>query len=62
MDTCKVRNTNTGQTVTADILSKTDKSLRVVFKGTNIPITLTRTDVRKPYVGIMHKMEFTCVL
>lgn len=57
--TCKVKNTNTGREVTADILSKSDKSLRVVPVGTTSPMTLTRRDTRGPYVGHLAGMEFT---
>ncbi len=60
-DTCKIRNTNNGVNKICDVLSRTDKSIRVVFPGTTIPLTLTRKDTRGPYVGHYAGMEFTSV-
>lgn len=42
----------------ADILAKTDKMLKVAFVGTDITLTLNRTDVNKPYVGSAQGLEF----
>lgn len=42
----------------ADVLSKTDKMMKVAFVGTKISLTLTRSDTKKPYVGTLHNMEF----
>lgn len=58
-DVCKIRNTNNGKTLIADVLSRSDKSLRVVIPGTTIPLTLTRKDLRGPFVGHYAGMEFT---
>jgi hypothetical protein len=49
-DVCKIRNTNNGKTLIADVLSRSDKSLRVVIPGIIIPLTLTRKDLRGPFV------------
>jgi hypothetical protein len=43
--------TDNGKTKTADILSKSDKYLKVVVEGTTMTIELTRSDLNKPYVG-----------
>lgn len=62
LETCSVVSivsTTSGKAVTADILKKSDKSLRVALHGSNIALTLSRTDVRRPYVGYLHGMEFT---
>jgi len=57
--TCSVNSTDTGKATEADILSRSDKSIRVALTGTDIVLTLTRTDTRRPYVGRLHGMEFT---
>lgn len=59
LTTCSVSSTNTGKTLTADILKKSDKSLRVAIQGTSITLNLTRSDVKRPYVGNHAGMEFT---
>lgn len=59
METCKVTNTNNGNTVLADILQRSDKRLRVVLQGTNMTLTMTRDDTRRPYVGQAAGLEFT---
>ena len=59
MDTCKVTNTNNGRTVAADILQRSDKRIRVVLQGTDMTITMTREDTRRPYVGRASGLEFT---
>lgn len=59
METCKVINTNNGNTVLADILQRSDKRIRVVLQGTNMTLTMTRDDTRRPYVGSAAGLEFT---
>ena len=59
LETCSVVSTNTNKAVKADILKRSDKSIRVAFQGTNTVLTLTREDTRRPYVGNMAGMEFT---
>lgn len=58
LETCSVKSEN-GKIAKADILKKSDRSIRVAFQGTNIVMNLTRSDPRKPYVGTMHGLEFT---
>jgi hypothetical protein len=45
--------------MTADVLKRSDKSLRVAIQGTNITLNLSRTDMKRPYVGNYAGMEFT---
>lgn len=59
LETCSVVSTESGKAVKADVLKKSDKSIRVAFHGSNIAINMTRTDTRRPYVGSLHGMEFT---
>jgi len=47
-----------GKTKTADVLSRTDRYLKVVLEGTTMTIELSRTDVNKPYVGTKAGLEF----
>ena len=51
--------TDNGKTKTADILSKSDKYLKVVVEGTTMTIELSRSDLNKPYVGNKAGLEFT---
>ena len=44
----------------ADVLSKSDKHLRVVLVNTTLTLDLHRTDVRKPYRGRLSGLEFEC--
>lgn len=59
MEQCDVTATRTGRKVRADILSRSDKSIKVVLVGSDITLILNRTDLRKPYVGNKNGMEFT---
>ncbi len=59
MDIVKVTNTNNGRTVEAEVLQRADKRMRVVLKGTDITLTLTREDTRRAYVGKTNGLEFT---
>lgn len=59
MDTIKITCTNNGNDAVADVLSRNDKSMTVAVKGTNIRLVLSRTDVRKHYVGNYGSLEFT---
>lgn len=59
LETCSVVLTESGKTVTADILKKSDKVIRVALQGTDIVLNLSRTDTRRPYVGERHGLEFT---
>lgn len=59
MDRCKIKNTNTGKEVGADVLERSDKRLKVALDGTKFTIQLFRADTRRPYVGNLNGMEFT---
>lgn len=59
LETCSVKSTETGKVVKADILKKSEKSIRVALQGTDIVLNMSRADVRRPYVGSMHGLEFT---
>lgn len=58
MKQCNVYCVNTKSDSLADILVYHDKQIRVVFVGTNISLTLSRKDIRRPYIGFAHGMEF----
>ena len=44
----------------ADVLSKSDKHMRVVLVNTTVTLDLHRTDVRQPYIGRLSGLEFYC--
>ena len=44
----------------ADVLSKSDKHLRVALVNTTVTLDLHRTDVREPYIGRLSSLEFYC--
>ena len=44
----------------ADVLSKSDKHIRVVLKNTTVTLDLHRTDIREPYIGRLNSLEFYC--
>ena len=44
----------------AEVLSKSDKHMRVVLKNTTVTLELHRTDVRQPYIGRLSGLEFKC--
>lgn len=50
-----------GKSKTADVLSRTDRYLKVAVVGTTMTIELHRTDVNKPYVGTKAGLEFKYV-
>ncbi len=56
-------NTKAGETpvaTKADVLSKSDKHLRVALVNTTVTLDLHRTDVREPYRGRLNSLEFEC--
>lgn len=59
LKTCLISCLETGKSVKADILSQSDKSIRVALQGTDIVLNMSRSDTRKPYVGSRLGMEFT---
>ena len=58
MKQCSVYCVNTEKDAVADILEQNDKRMKVVLSNTDITIILTRDDVRFPYVGFEHGLEF----
>ena len=44
----------------AEVLSKSDKHMRVVLKNSTVTLDLHRTDVRQPYIGRLSSLEFKC--
>tara|TARA_Y100001949_G_C15753310_1_gene228826 strand:- start:197 stop:391 length:195 start_codon:yes stop_codon:yes gene_type:complete len=61
MDQIEIRCTENGKTKTADVLSQSDKHLKVVVEGTQITIEMFRSDVNKPYIGHKSGLEFTWI-
>ena len=59
MENIEIYCTDNGKTKMAEVLSKTDKYMKVVFEGTQIAIELHRIDVNKPYIGHTAGLEFT---
>ena len=59
MDEINITCTDNGKVKSAEILSRSDKYLKVVFVGTQITIELFRRDVNKPYIGNKSGLEFT---
>jgi len=59
MDQVEIVCTENGKIKTADVLSHTDKYLKVVVEGTQITIELFRNDVNKSYIGHKSGLEFT---
>jgi hypothetical protein len=58
MRQCTLYCVDTEKDVTADVLEETDRRLKVAIVGTDITIVLSRTDIRYPYIGHAHNMEF----
>jgi hypothetical protein len=44
----------------ADVISKSDKHLRVALVNTTVTLDLHRTDLRQPYIGRLSGLEFYC--
>ena len=59
MDSIEIFCTDNGKTKIAEVLSKSDKHIKVVFEGTTITLELFRTDVNRPYIGHKSGLEFT---
>ena len=59
MSTVQIKCTDNDKVVAADVLTRSEKSIRVALPGTSIVLNLSRTDVRKPFVGSRGGMEFT---
>lgn len=58
MDQVEITCIDNGKTKTAEVLSKTDKYMKVVIEGTTMTIELIRKDLNKPYIGNKAGLEF----
>ena len=58
METVTIICTDNDRTKIAEVLSKTDKYMKVVIEGTTMTIELTRKDLNKPYIGNKAGLEF----
>jgi hypothetical protein len=59
MEKITITCSDNGKTKIADVLSQSDKYLKVVVEGTTMTIELFRSDLNKPYVGTKAGLEFT---
>lgn len=59
MEKVKISCTQTGVTIGADVLKRSDRSMRVVLDNTDLTLNLSRVDARSPYVGYHAGLEFT---
>jgi hypothetical protein len=59
MEKITITCSDNGKTKTADVLSQSDKYLKVVVEGTTMTIEMFRSDLNKPYVGTKAGLEFT---
>jgi len=59
MEKITITCSDNGKTKTADVLSHSDKYLKVVVEGTTMTIEMFRSDLNKPYVGTKAGLEFT---
>ena len=60
METITITCTSNGKTKEAEVLSKTDKYLKVVLPGTQIVIELFRDNLNSEYTGHTAGLEFEC--
>ena len=58
MEQIIITSINSAVSKRADVLSKSDKHIKVVLAETTITIDLHRTDLRKPYIGRLSGLEF----
>jgi hypothetical protein len=61
MEKMELLNIESGQVVLVDVLEQSDRRIKVAIgTGANsFPLTLTRVDTRRPYVGRVGGMEFS---
>jgi hypothetical protein len=59
MENIEIICTDNNKTKIAEVISKNDKYIKVVFEGTTITLELFRSDVNKPYIGHKSGLEFT---
>ena len=58
METIEITCTNNGKSKEVEILSKTDKYMKVVLPGTQIVIEMFRDDLNTEYTGHTAGLEF----
>jgi len=58
METIKITCIDNERVKEEEILSKTDKHMKVDIKNTTMTIELHRSDLNKPYVGYKAGLEF----
>lgn len=59
MEQIKITCENNGKTKVSEVLTKTDKYLKVVVEGTQLTIEMFREDVNNPYIGHKSGLKFT---
>ena len=58
METIEITCTNNGKIKPVEVLTKTDKYLKVILPGTEIVLELFREDLNSEYTGITAGLEF----
>ena len=58
MEQITITSINSAVQKRADVLSKSDKHIRVALAETTIIIDLHRTDLRRPYIGRLSGLDF----
>ena len=58
METIEITCTNNGKKKPVEVLTKTDKYMKVVLPGTQIVIELFRNDLNSEYTGHTAGLEF----
>lgn len=59
MEKVKITCTQTGVTVGADVLERSNRRIRVALDNTDITLNLNRVDGSTPYIGNHVGLEFT---
>jgi len=59
MEKIEIHCIDNGKTKIVEVLSRTDKNIKVVFEGTTMTLELSRKDLNKPYIGNKAGLEFT---
>tara|TARA_Y100001937_G_C6916438_1_gene239808 strand:+ start:142 stop:336 length:195 start_codon:yes stop_codon:yes gene_type:complete len=58
METIEITCTNNGKVKPVEVLTKTDKYLKVILPGTEIVLELFREDLNSEYTGITAGLQF----
>ena len=59
MENVEIVCTDNDKTKIVEVLSKTDKYMKVVVEGTTMTIELFRKDLNRPYIGNKAGLEFS---